>query len=628
MQKFLILTVAIVVIGIGCKVPTMEMALFKIPFVDSEPAEPDKNDINDDDLGFESETKVDTPFIGDMTTIAGLNMITLEGVGLVTGLNNTGGDPPPSRYRSTLLDNMRKRKVTNPNAILQSPSTALVIVRAYLPPLVRKGDKFDLEVRLPGNSEATSLNGGWLMECYLSEQAIVPGRGVLEGHVFAKAKGPILVTYREGKAEDQAGLVRRGRVLGGGLSLKERNLAIYLRNEYRSIRNSKRVASRIGSRFHAYNPYGRKEPLADPKTDQKVELKIAPTYRENFPRYLQVIRKIAFRETSVAQRIRLEQLKDRMNNPRESEQASLELEAIGKDAIPVLKSALQNKNLECRFHASLALAYLGESDGVDHLAEAARVEPAFRVYALAALSAVEDAQASVRLRELLNVNSPETRYGAFRALSTLDRFDPYLNGKSMNDEFMLHQLETEGDSMVHLTNRKKAEVVLFGANQQFRTPLAIRAGNHILINAEEGSERAIVSRYGVGLSDRRQEVSLKIADVIQAAVDMGASYPDIAQMIMQAHRQENIEGHVAVDALPRIGRTFVRTSQGIEGVSEERSRISGGGISPTLFDVGNDRHESSDSTRDKNDDTVSSPTKELSETERIDAEISDLLRSN
>jgi flagellar basal body P-ring protein FlgI len=119
------------------------------------------------------ETKVDTPMIGDYTTFSGLQPVVIEGVGLVVGLNGTGGDPAPSFYRTELMTEMKRRGVPNPNQVLQSPNTALVLVRAYLPPLMKKGEKIDLEVRLPESADATSLAGGWLMETYLSEQAIV-----------------------------------------------------------------------------------------------------------------------------------------------------------------------------------------------------------------------------------------------------------------------------------------------------------------------------------------------------------------------------------------------------------------------------------------------------------------------
>ena len=47
-------------------------------------------------------------------------------------------------------------------------------MRAYLPPLVKKGDKFDIEVRIPGDEGGTSLAGGRLLETVLTETAIVP----------------------------------------------------------------------------------------------------------------------------------------------------------------------------------------------------------------------------------------------------------------------------------------------------------------------------------------------------------------------------------------------------------------------------------------------------------------------
>ncbi len=90
----------------------------------------------------EFETKVETPFVGDYTQITGKNLIALQGVGLVTGLKGTGGNPPPSVHREALLREMRRRNVKNPNQILRKPSTALVIVKAYLPPLIRKGESF------------------------------------------------------------------------------------------------------------------------------------------------------------------------------------------------------------------------------------------------------------------------------------------------------------------------------------------------------------------------------------------------------------------------------------------------------------------------------------------------------
>ncbi|MEX0704565.1 MAG: flagellar basal body P-ring protein FlgI [Planctomycetales bacterium] len=530
----------------------------------------------------ETGVAVNTSFIGDYVTIAGLNVVVLRGVGLVVGLKGTGGDPPPSMYRSRLMDEMRKRGVTNPNEILASPDTAVVAIRAYLPPLVRKGERFDIEVVLPDSGEATSLNGGYLLEAHLSEQAIVPGRGILDGHVFAKAEGPVLISTGEGDEDSLAGVLRRGRVLGGGVSLKDRHMAAYLRNDFRSARNAKRLASRIGQRFYSLNRHGLREPLAEAKTDQQVELQIHPRYKENFPRYLQVVRAISFNESAVAERIRMQLLKDRLNAPETSERAALELEAIGTNAVPVLKEGIRNPYLEVRFQAAVALAYLGKDDGLPQLAEAARLEPAFRVYALAAMATLEHSDAPRHLRELMSETSAELRYGAFRALSTLDPGDPFLAGQKLNDAFRIHAVETEGEPMVHLTHKAKQEIVLFGAHQRLLTPIAVKAGNHIQVSGQPGGDTIVVSRYDGGVRTKK-EVSTRLVDVIRAAAECGASYPDIAQMLVQAEKGLNLQGRIEIDALPRAGRSYLRPRDEIAQVAARETQVGRPALAPNLF---------------------------------------------
>ena len=71
---------------------------------------------------------------------------------LVTGLDNTGEDPAPSPQRAALLHELQTIGVQNPNQLLASPSTAMVMVRGFLPPGVQKGDKFDLEVEVPSQA--------------------------------------------------------------------------------------------------------------------------------------------------------------------------------------------------------------------------------------------------------------------------------------------------------------------------------------------------------------------------------------------------------------------------------------------------------------------------------------------
>ena len=549
----------------------------------------------DEDKTKEFETKVETPMVGDYAGFANLNLVTLEGVGLVVGLDGTGGDPPPSTYREILADDMRRRGIDDPETILRSPNTALVIVRAYLPPMIRKGEAFDVEVRVPEGDTTKSLNGGWLLETELSESAIIPGQGVMKGHILAKAKGPLLVTSGEGKS-DNTGLKRRGKILGGGISKKDRDLRIQLRSDFRSVRQSKRIADKIGQRFFAYNESGLREPLAKALTDQTIELKVLARYKDNYPRYREVIRNIAFRETPVARHVRMEKLKSQLLDPDKTELAALQLEAIGNDAIPILKTGLKHPSLEVRFNSAVALAYLGQAEAVSVLGESAVQERAFRVYALAALSTIDDGEAHLLLRKLTNaqtddegktIDSAELRYGAFRALWTLDKRDPYLNGEMMKESnadhelFALHTLPTSGEPIIHLTQHRRSEIVLFGDEQKFKTPLTVRAGNHILVTAQPGTDRIVLSKYKVGYEDKRKEVSTRVSDVIRTAVELGASYPDVAQMLLQAASQQNLTSRIEIDALPQGGREFVRKDASTK-TSEKKVRVGNANLSPNF----------------------------------------------
>ena len=569
------------------------------------PDKPDEEDFDegkqgekgkDKDPDKEFETKVETPFVGDYTAFAGMNWVVLEGVGLVVGLDGTGGDPPPSIYREQLVNDMRKRDIKDPESILRSPNTSLVKIRAYLPPLVRKGEAFDVEsVMVVEGDTTTSLNGGWLLETELYEAAVVQGHGVMKGHVMAKAKGPILVTTGEGKS-DSTGVKLRGKILGGAIAKKERDLRVQLRSDFRSVRQSRRIASKIGDRFFAYNESGLREPLAKALTDQTIELKVLGRYKDNYPRYLQVIRNIAFRETPVGRHVRMEKLKTQLLDPDTTEQAALQLEAIGDQAISILKTGLKNPDPEVRFNSAMALTYLGKSDGIKTLGECAVQERAFRVYALAALSTLDEAETHLLLRDLMSaqkdesgkiIDSAEMRYGAFRALWTLDKRDPYLNGEVLKDSsdhelFSLHTIPATGEPMIHLTHHWRSEIVLFGINQKFKTPLAVRAGPRIWVTAQPGKDQIVVARYEAGQPDRRKEISTSVAEVIRTVVEFGGSYPDVAQMILQAAKQQNISGRIEIDALPQGGREYIRKPTSAGDTDGKSLRIGNANLIPNF----------------------------------------------
>ena len=161
-----------------------------------------------------------TSFVSAFTHPYGMNYVKLEAVSLATGLAGTGGDPAPTAQRAALLAEMNRRQVEGPNAILASPSTALVVVKGLLRPGIQEGDRFDVEVLAPDSSESTSLRGGWVLPTRLSELAVV-GQSVRKGHDYATAEGAILIDP-SADSEEQTALTIKGRILGGGIALKSR----------------------------------------------------------------------------------------------------------------------------------------------------------------------------------------------------------------------------------------------------------------------------------------------------------------------------------------------------------------------------------------------------------------------
>ncbi len=490
--------------------------------------------------------------IADYALAVGGFPLTVESVGLVTGLPGTGSDPPNSSHRAALITEMEKRGVVYPNQLLASKDTEMVLVRGYLRPGIQKGDRFDVELRVPTRSECLSLRGGWLMETRLRQFAEVQSQ-VLEGKILALAQGAVLVDPSAEGERDRLKLTR-GRVLGGGIAAESRKLGLAIRREHQNVITSAQMGNAINQRFHSFDG-GVKRGVATPETDKYIELTVHPRYKDNVERYMRVVRALPIKESPSQLIARLALLERQLLDPITAATAAIKLEALAKDGVKALVKGAASSDPEVRFYAAEALAYLDEGAAVVPLAEAAR-HPAFRAYALTALSAMDDYAAYEALRELLDVESAETRYGAFRAIWAMNSQDALVQGESMNDQFSYHLVETKAQPMVHVTRSFRAEVVLFGPEQRLQTPLLLDAGKEIQI-VSHGGDEITVSRIAVG-DEQKRTVSTKLDDVIRAVVALGGDYPDVVQALQQAKSRHNLESRFEIDALPAGGRSYDR----------------------------------------------------------------------
>ena len=347
---------------------------------------------------------------------ANLEPVRVEAVGLVTGLHGTGSDPSPSPQRAALLEEMRTRGVANPNSVLASGDVALVMVQAILPAGVQKGDHFDVEVRVPSQSETTSLRGGYLLETRLSEMAVLSNQ-VHHGELLALAQGPVMIDPTADPKKDHV-IMCRGRVLGGGVALKSRPVGLVLRSGHRNVIDdappddaeikarlhgavfNSQVATAVNRRFNTFQN-GVKTGLAKAKSDQYIELQVHPRYKDDITRYVNVVRAVPIKESAPERMQRLAVLQSKLLDPAAAAKAAIELEAIGPEAVETLLKGLSSKSTEVRFYAAETLAFLDRREAAAPLGQIARDEPAFRVFALAALSTMQEYAAYEQLRGLL-----------------------------------------------------------------------------------------------------------------------------------------------------------------------------------------------------------------------------------
>ncbi|NMC20595.1 MAG: hypothetical protein GYA33_09265, partial [Thermogutta sp.] len=470
----------------------------------------------------------------------------------VTGLRGTGSDPLPSPERQYLLAEMQRRGVDSPNTVLASPDTSLVLLRGYLRPGIQRGDRFDIEVRVPSRSETKSLLGGYLLEVPMREMAVLEG-ALREGRVLAAGEGPVLVDPNADPDKDPI-YATRGVILGGGVSRTSRTVGLVLKPQHQSVFNSARIQTVVNRRFSLVHR-GIQEGVAKAKTDEYIELKVHPRYKDNIERYLAVIRAIPLKDDETDRVRRISELQQQLMNPDTAAAAALKLEAMGNPAVAALKEALPSPLAPVRFYAAEALAYLDCPDAAPVLGQIARDEPAFRVYALSALGTLNDLESVEQLRSMLASPSAETRYGAFRALSTLNPNDPVIMGERLGDRFWYHVLNVDGPAMVHVTKSRRPELVVFGSHLRLDSPPLLEAGNRIMVTGREPG-KIVVSKFTPNEPDQKRFVSDDLDEVIRAVVELGGTYPEVVQMLQQAKAGGYLTARFEVDALPEAGRRY------------------------------------------------------------------------
>jgi hypothetical protein len=343
------------------------------------------------------------------------------------------------------------------------------------------------------------------------------------------------------------------------VSLVSRDLGLAISSQEASIRMSTLIGKAINARFNTIEA-GSKRGVANPTRDNYLELAISPRYKDNLARYLRVIRNIALRESPVERVERLQLLEKKLLEPATAALASLQLEAIGNEAIPALKAGLRSSDPEVRFYSAEALAYLDQAESAAPLAEAAKNEAAFRWHALTALTALSHVAALDALTNLLHVESVETRYGAFRAMRTRSPNDPATQGEVLDNKFRYHAIVSTGEPLIHLTRTRIPEIVVFGHEQKLQGVSQLFAGKRIMVTAlPNGDLKA--SRFDPGKETVFETFAPEVDQLIRAIVKLGGGYSEVIQCLQEAQQGGCLQARLAVEATPKPNRKYYRDDE-------------------------------------------------------------------
>ena len=540
------------------------------------------------------------PDIKNVKTISEVGAFTpaeplqVSGVGLVIHLDGTGGGNPAGQYKQMLEEQLLKQGVKNVKELLSSPEYAMVLVTARIPYGVRRGDPIDVEVILPPQSKATSLRGGYLVDCplknYENAQNLskkATSSSLIPGHLLAKAHGPLLVGFGEGNEEVR---LRRGRIWQGGQSQIDLPLFLYLNTDQKFATVANAVASRINAAFpddsqkralveraqrlHVLDEVDRKinekfamggiskDETAHAVGPEVIQVRVPYAYRLDPDRYLHVLCKIPLSMTPEQGSKYRNRLHELLLDPKETIAASLRLEALGTESVPALKKGLASDSALVRFAAASALAYLGSTSGIDELARLAERYDSLRGQCLTALAGFDEAMAATRLSEMMASPKPQLRYGAFRALLALNESNPDIRGDVLNEAFWLHRVAPDSPAMVHIATSRRAEIVLFGQPATLIPPFRIGIGE-FTVTADKGDSCCTVSRFQVEAGRMPQKpCSLRIEDVLRTLANLGSQYPDAVEFLRQVERNRCLTCAVQVDALPAATDLVVLAAAG------------------------------------------------------------------
>lgn len=486
----------------------------------------------------------------------GLNFVSVESVAAINQLPGTGGSIPPSPMRDELVEEMKRRDVSDPQLFLERPETALVRVQAIIPPGARRGDPLDIRILSPPQTNATNLHSGWLLESRLRQRQMLSG-AVRKSEVMVIGTGRVLTRANVENGEDE-NLRLEGYVLGGGRIQQDRRLGLVIRPEFQHAKLAAKLAHEINQRFYYYSGTS-KGGIARAVEDDFIEIQVHQRYRRNIHRLMAVVGNVYVRGEGGDVQARLADLGRQLNDPVTAANAALQLEAFGQTGVPTLLEGQKHSSAEIQFYSSEALAYLDRGEAVDPLEKLAAEEPAFRYPALLALETMEGRASLDALQSLLHHNSIETRYGALRAIRRRSDGQVMLRPVKFGSDVDFYHIPSQADGFIAVSTAERPEIVCYGQDPAVRISDFLMGPGGLMVQPDkEDPSKLAVSCFRPGAADRRTSCSADVSGLLQAIIQVGGNYGACVEILRAAKDRSFIDCGLAISPLPEAMREYHR----------------------------------------------------------------------
>jgi len=556
--------------------------------------------------------------IGSEVSVRGAEPQLVSGLGVVVGLNGTGGDPPPEPILSHMERELARggigkgRESTgtsigpiSPRAFLRDPSVAVVIVEAAIPPGSPKGQAFDVRVRTLPGSAVTSLEGGvlWTTELRLGPASVFGG---VRTRILAEARGPVYINPFSdaeggGPAATRSVSQRVGRVLGGGVVTSPLQMALVLDNP--SHTRARSITYAINARF----PEGPGDvgPTATGKDEDIIAIRVPRRFRDNPESFMRVLMHTRIDQTAPEEWTR-RYLTALEEEPFLAPELSACLEAIGVRAIPQLASFYESPDLSTRLAVIEAGARLGDPRVVTSLSNLARTgKGTIQTQAIELLAGMpNNPRVDLELRELAAAPDLEVRVAAYEAM--IKRRDPFVRrmpvGPRTGPVSFVLDIVPAGDELVYVTQQGEPRLVLFGARPvELETPLLVTAwSNRFMLTAEEPTSNIrLYYRNARGGRPVERTVNRDVVELVRYLAQkptpedpepgLGLTFSEVVGALYEMQRQDAIAAGFATERdklLADLLRASERTTLADRPESDDRPADADGIGRPIYFEPG------------------------------------------